>query len=895
MNAVAQTTLSQGDIAFLGFKVSTNSNDGHFTLLVRKTIEPGTVIRLTNMFYNNGALSSTPVGSSASYELKHATIEVTFNERVSFGKSFVVDFSTTSGLTTVSTSLGNATFIPAVTGSIFDFGSTDADSQCHLYQVNGGSPTILGVLIYGYSGSNSYSTYNSTWTNFSSNSIDLDANGKSVKCASYYPYPYTKSGNNVTFSTTPLSTLDLNESLSNSIYKADSWVTATTNGFSPCDLNQVLTVVVAKIAQIANFSLIYSYGKKRSISPTLVANTWFVKDGAAQWAQQSSNFDPWTDPQHASRTGEGVFYFYDEFTAGSFTPAAPNPQTFKVGKIILVDTSITTVANFSKPNFILPPGNILDPQISMSVQSTTDPYSSPPSYKLSSDTSTVQSTLSPKEKAKMYYAQIAPTNATMSGTVEYSLLINKPGWHHIHSPISTQWGNVTDDNPNWALFSGVSNIYWYDAANSSAVFWTPAIASDDASDKPYIVYFSPDANGSGQYEWPTRLTFKGSLAFTDTDLETQNNAIHSSATSIGSTPGYNAPWYTSDKNGWNFEGNHTLSWLDVESIKTNYNSRMTDLTMGIYLWDPFITTSRTTNAQRIGNSNYSNYYYHNGSSGSVSGLDPNGFQPISSGDDEARYIPPFGAFFMKKHSSTVNGSALGFVQGRKALTSGNLTTNSMKTGQKYLALQLSIGQDALNYVYISPNPEVKSKSINAKYDMATSDGLLNTISLLKDSAVFRIKSVPLEFDSLSIKVCFVSEDVTTQFSISNHPEFSENHVSYLIDFKENKVHDLSVSPYYFLNDPNFRSDRFEWIIMPQSVSLPETKYNDQNIGVYWRNGVLYSISDNTYAEFLVFDLNGKEVFKSSYSNGYILDGDLIPSGTYFIRFDNMIPVKFVKP
>ncbi len=876
-------TIGSGDVLFLGFKVTTSSNDGFITILPKVPIPSGTSMKITNKYYRSATGITSLRKSGASDASSQGTITLTFTESVSAGKAFIVSFSGS----TVTTSLGSAT----LSGS-FDFGNSSVNDQLFLYMGTDANPTFLSALWYpsqlnNFTDQNDNPTSTFIWSGSTQNSLHISSNGNSLKCACFYPFTSTVSGNTTTW--TSLSTIDLSLNPSSLFYDLNAyWVKTTSNSFDPCSQSDVQTAVVDAIDAKTDFSLIYSYGKKRdntNNTSSLAPTKWFIRSQGT-WTEKAAGYSPWNHASHADSTVNASFYIYNELTLGTFDSVNPSAKEFKVGKLTLVDTTITTVSGFSAANLIISAGNILFPQTQLAVSPNN---STTVKFKFRSTTSST---------GKQHYAQIAPTNAKLNGTYEYSLLINKPGWHHIQSPINTTWGNVTDNNPNWQLnYSSPVNIYWYDSEGYSQAggvnFWTAAQSSDQAHTRPYILYFSPTASPA---QWPTRLTFTGQLAYNDTDIESQDKPKHNGSP-IATTPGYGAPWYTATRDGWNFYGNHTLSFIDVADLRTNYSTRMADLTMGLYYWDPYVTTSRTTTSDKIGNAQFSNYLYHNGTNGTAdtTGRGHMSVSYISAGDEEARYIPPFGAFFMKKYTTTSNTSSQGYVYGRKGLKSGNLNTLKKKTDPEFLALELAEQGTFQHSLYLSPTEETKSYVVNPKYDIECADGIVNTISIHIDSSLFRIKTIPKEFSEFQYEVAFIGRMPLGEYSIGNHSLFANNVQSFLLDKKTNVVHDLSKGPYSFTNDTSFSPKRFVWIVKNKNNTIGYDELSNPSVGHLFRDGdVLYTSKEVVYRTYEISNVSGQLISEGSFDDHKLIHKSALENGMYIVKFDNGSSIKFIK-
>jgi len=845
-------TLGLGDLAIIGFKINPGSvTEGFITVIARTNISPGGTIGFTNKFYYSGAFGDlTKKGGSGNQNLSSdkGYITITFNENVSAGEVFTLSW-TASG---VVSSKG----VAYLNGS-FDFGNDD-QRIIWLYTGTLASPTVINALMYSpSSGSNLWSVHNDTPTGISFanlsgfsapyNALNLDVPGGSDKCGTWYSATYLPG---------------LSGDLGQSFYHVTSaspkdyptyWKFGTSNGsVDACDLSDVTTKVVDYLeSNIQMNALILSFGKKRAGSSSLTKLGYWYKNGV----EQSSGYNPWVS-ESASDLKSSTVYVYDELTLGSFSSSSSSNslETFYVGDLRIIDST------GCPGKVIVSPGDILDIQYKVSMSDKETQSSNVlPKISLSSNVDAA---------SNQHYAQIAPTGAMLNGNYEYKLYIGSPGWHRIYSPISTTWSNVTPSSSfvfTYGSTGSTRNIYYYDPAgplNSSGVsqFWQYVSSSDNASDRPVNVYFAP-----GGSETPCVLTFNGTLKYADLDAGTTLSSSTSANTLNTSSPGYGAPWYGTNYNGWNLYGNHGLSFLDVSSLKTNYYdlSQIPNVSMSVYVWDPYDKTSS------IGSSTLNNYYIHNG----------------QTGDAKAMYVSPFTAFFVR----TTNPGSAAYPIGRKAMSASNHTGISNKTAET-IGL-VTVGPTGLeNTVFASPIPESLSSKNSLNYNAVSSGLAEGALFVHEDSNFYRIRQIDEPVLYRELPLAFTSAIQNETYTVKNHADFPTNLNSYLIDFKEQKVIDLGKADYSFESDTSTNLNRFKWILSKTSIGMDEVfKFNSLSCFIDG-NGTLRISNCLESSSIEVMDALGNSmavIQKDSNENEAQIEGvKFWPKGLYVVKSSN---------
>lgn len=777
--AASAQAMDQGGLLAIGFHITTGgSSDGFLTYVCRSPIASGQVVYITNKFYYGGAFGDVDAkGAGTNRSASHRTIKLTFNESVSVGETFIISWTSS----TVTSSKGVAIFQGSGT---FDFGSSDDDRIIWLYEDNSGTLNVINALMYQEgNGSNVWTVDNDlpsgiqfvgiTGHTAPFNSLNLSVNGNSQKCGSWWDNA---------------SAVDFNSAINTTFYNLSKWISTTSNGMNPCDQSSVATNLVTYLeSNIIMNALILSYGKKRAMVSSVMDPGFWYKNGT----KQASGYNPWVSESQSDLLKATVF-IYDDYTLGSFSSSSSSntKETFYIGSLVLVDTT-----GYTNTKLTVSAGDVLAVQykVTMSDKETGD--SDYPFISMVSNVDASNAT---------HYAQLEPSTAVLNGKYEYQLYIAQPGWHRIYSPISQTWSGVGISNNNFQFKYGSTaptrNIYYYDATgpqvSGSTSFWQYVSNTDDASDRPVNIYFAP-----GGSETPCILTFKGALKYPDLDNETKLSSSTTSNALNSSSPGYGAPWYGNNYNGWNLYGNHGFTFLKVSDIKSNYYdlTQMSNLSMSVYVWDPYKNGN-------IGSSGVNNYYLHNG----------------QTGDALAEYIPPFTAFFMNTTSPGSNG----YVVGRKAMSAGQHAGISNKTGNTIgLTSRNNLGVE--QNVYASPIPEFLSNKSGLNYN-AVSSGLGEGMLLIhEDSSFFRIRQTEDPLEYREFPVAFTSSDHGGGFTIANHMDFPEGLNSYLVDLKMQKIHDLGGTDYSFVHDTAFGCDRFKWILSKTTVKLEEYTTLDQ--------------------------------------------------------------------
>lgn len=548
LSASSQTTLTQGDLAFLGYN-AIGSNTGapnYIALLVRKPIESGTTIYLTNQNWNSSTSNfNTPISGG-----KQGTIRLIFDEPASIGQIIEIQFSTASS--SLKSTVGSISYTE---GSKFDFDPGSDYDQVYVYQSNAGYTFISGMSWSNTAPTSGVPPNMVFASGATQNAFFNGTNGNNLKCGVWTPL---SSSSNIAFSS----------SLSTSFYDKARWefVTSnsvTTSGYCPCNPDSVHANITNNLYTIIESNMTfdrYLYNK---------LGNWRQWNGSS-WVALS------VGPDWSTNTRSKEVIINKNLTIGSTNSNA----LFECAKLTIQDTS----GGDDGVTLTVQSGNSLKIHQGLSF---IDNGTLKPSIYLKSSHSGGQT----------YYATIDPTSANLNdadGNFKYDLHIQYPGWHHFQSPISTQFNAITSSSTfqfkDGAV--GTGNTFSWDASTSQ---WASISLTDDFSTQPYTVLFEAS-------EVPCVLTITGTLSNPDQDAVANLTANYHNPTSNGNVPG----WTTDGDDGWNFYGNPYLSPLATEDLlsifSTNGNgasNKMTGLDNKVYIWQPGSTVTNLTSDYKL--------------------------------------------------------------------------------------------------------------------------------------------------------------------------------------------------------------------------------------------------------------------------------------------------------
>ena len=832
----AQTTLSAGDVIFIGYNSYQNPTAAYpnfISLLARVPIQSGTKIYLTNQDWDAttqkfDALTTSPWG----------TIQITFDEDISIGQIIEVKFSTTD-----SSLLKSTVGVPKhMNGKFFDFNHQNQD-DLYIYQ-NATSPTVLSGMAW--KDAPTPASEIPTGINFSGvnqNAFEAKINGSSEKCGLWTPL-------------TPSTQINFSSSIGSNFYDSNNWVfyngggtnltvAKSTNGggsglYCPCNPDSAgvtgLTNLYAAVEANIEFDR-YLYNKN---------GHWRVFNSA------TSKWDATTVPDWGTVTKK-----YEVILNKSYTlpqPLATDTLTFECATLTIQDTA-------SGPDgvqLIVPPGAAL--KIHYGLHFLDGHGTIRPSIYFQTDF----------QSGKHVYSVLAPTSAMLNdpdGDFIYDLRVQRPGWHHFQSPISTAFTSITPSNLNFAFrdAAGSVNFYSWSATTSQ---WVAGNTNSDFSTTPYTIYF--DAN-----EVPTVLTVKGTLSVTNQDAIQNLTSSYHNPTSNGNVPG----WSGDKDDGWNFYGNPYLSALSVDVLMSTFNQsasnsyNMQGLQNKVYVWQPGVTIANDT----------SNYELRTFLPGSGSG----------SFGGSAQYLPPFQAFFMRSPNAS---SSKGFVHSKKYRKSfRNLTdansilnkTDPNKQGsQRILRLTDSLGNVSKLYAV----PVDSKKAVFDESDVLANISGQESFGIAFQGSLFKLKFWPiLESDTSSVQVIVSADTEGRPYVLT-----SSDPNTFLLDRALNVLHSFQQGDYTFTHQTAYNaSPRFTWIFAGNAtVGLEEELWQPEPVVVSYGEGwVKFSYSEDV--DFALVDMQGKTLHSGRILNGeYTLETGSLPSGLYTI-LSNAFSSKFI--
>lgn len=682
----AQTTLSAGDVIFLGYNAisggGANNAPNYISLLVRKPIEVGTVIYMTNEDWGGSAFGTTGSGVKG-------TIKLTFNEPASIGQIIEIKYKNSSS--TVSSTVGNVVYS---LGSAFDF-DHNSNSELYIYQ---NSPfTIISGMVWGNAPNSSNTPTGMVFSGTGQNAFATGVNGNSEKCGVWRP-------------ATANTAISFNASLQTGFYDEPQWsfvssnstTSVTTGGvtttYCPCNPDTVdnsITNIYAAVESNIQFDK-YLYNKN---------GVWKQWDGS-KWDPLPSPGTYGPDWSTNTRTKEVILQ--KSFTLGS----QGGSTTFECARLTILDT---VDGNDDDVVLTLSSGNHLKIHYGLSFENIDGGAN--PTIHLKSSASGSQT----------YYATLAPTSAMLDdadGVFTYDLVVTKPGWHHFQSPISSTFNDITVPSGSFSFVAGAvgtGNFFSWDASTAQ---WTAATTAEDFSSKPYTILF-------GASEVPSTLRVSGPLSNSNQDAVSNLAATYYNPSSNGNVPG----WTADGDDGWNFYGNPYLSPLATESLlgifASNGNgqsNKMTGLDNKVYVWQPDNTVSNLTTDYR--------YRSFDGTT--------------HAGDAGATYLPPFQAFFMRAPSvSSANGFTKSKkYRSTAALTSSNSIQNKTTSATDQFALTLEkITSGEHSSIYTAPSG--KQRTVDLSCDILAGMYKETGLAFAYDSMLFAVKFWPIPAEDTS--------------------------------------------------------------------------------------------------------------------------------------------------
>ncbi len=850
-----------GDIVFISYmRESSSPNEGFFTMLARKEIPAGTVLVLSNYYYSlvsgNQTFSSTKTvsgGGGATYTAA-GEITITLSENLSLGQTFQVSFDNTGNNNT--STVGTVSSVGEL-----DFAPTKEGMVVWLYEKSGSAKTaITGLMRADKDGSVYYSdlhqlppgiiwtslpNHNSSysgWHGANATALNVNESNSSVKCGTWNPYT-TPTG------ITLKSSQDFTANLELTFYDVDEWVEGNSNTVNACSQSDVQSKVCdGYLATYISFDK-YRYG--------YIANTWQQYSTGSGWQTMTSP----SSPDWSTTTSSKEVWIYQNLTLGSFNSNSPSSTVYECGKLAIRDKVNDEVT------LTVQTGNVL--KVNHSIQMTDSLIGNgPPKIHLKSSIST-------EPTPRVYHSTIQPTTAQLLGTYKVEKYINDPEWHHFQSPVITKLNDVHFTLGASTTFAfdytgslptrGYKNVYWWDADNSSEVFWQPVMSStgeDYFSDRGYTIYFE-----SGDV--PTIMTVTGTIKHLDPDSVAVLPAEFKSVSVT--SPGQGAPqWTTSDKAGWNFYGNPSLAYIKYADLIANYGGStklMSGLNNAVYVWDP----------NRGGINSTSNYVVNDG---------------LTS--NEASYIEPFQAFFLRTVSASANSN--GFVRSKRYQSVSAVAATVSNKNYHEFALELRPGLVGNpQKIYAIPSQQGNVILKDAYKDAAFSGSNDDFFCLFSDSSWYSIKHVPETFDTLRLQVGALNPQPQIMMEIRKSPFFPTDYGVFLVDKMLGVYHNLS-TPYIFQNDLNYTGNRFEWLTIPNGhVGLSEA-FNQNEIKVFSSGDVVrIQLSENlkNEQELLCTTVDGKLILRDHIKFEKEYPSDFFEFGQTYVFSIGEVVVKYI--
>lgn len=819
----ATPALNKGDIAFISFSITPGTtNQGFFSLLAKKGIPSGTQIVITNYFFNsttsgNSVFSATKPKNGGGVTTASGQLTLTFNEYVSSGQSFQINFNGS----TVTSTIG----IGSASGNL-DFGHTDDQDALWIYEKHRNSinDPWVNQIITGMVWKDASNHPGSSILTLGTDFIAFGINGSSTKCGAWQPFSNGTSTPKLNIAPT-----------SSTFFNNNEWTYGTSN-WNTCDL----TEVNSKLINFITNNLVLT--EKYRITP---AGSWQTYDGS-NWVATTTN---WSTSNPDLSNAEVIIQ-------KNTTLSSSNP-TFLCGKLTVGDQSISDPITLT-----------VEPGVNLVINTSLDFIPSSTSAK------PIIHLKSGQVGGSMKYATLQPTSAVLSdqdGEFKYDYEITFPGWHHLISPISSTFSNIGISGTSPFQFvsgnPGTGNFFYWDPTISQ---WANGTLSDNFSAKPYTIYVTP-----AQLDGKTLvLSVQGPL---NTYSVNQNTAYNFTTEYHNPTQNGNVPWWGSDDDGWNFYGNPYLSFLSTDTLLVYYNgstgkvssNKMTGLNNQIYIWQPDLGQVNPTGTGTTYNdiSHYRNR--------TIAGSNP-------SGDNQAKFLPPFQAFFMRATSSGSNGHV---ASKKYRFGAASNITSSVSIINKNLYHEkgnhvLFLFNDSMSIktpIYVSNIETRKPESY------PESDVVLNRVhdcvfGAYYDSTLYKIKYWPTHLDTGSIQVFFEYPEPNVHFQL-----FPESEMGFLLDRKLNVLHNFELSPYTFEHDTAWNNQvRFQWFFNPNSsLTEAENEHVANNIKVLSsQNGDIIIVSSEP-SQMTIFNLAGQEVMNSvtECSELKITNGSL-PSGLY---------------
>ncbi len=423
-------------------------------------------------------------------------------------------------------------------------------------------------------------------------------------------------------------------------------------------------------------------------------------------------------------------------------------------------------------------------------------------------------------------------NSNSTGQVIAKRNFSRTGWHMMGFP-TTGSQTLSSINASGISFdvsqTAAQNVYQWDASNSQ---WTFPSSSTSIASEAFIIY-ADSANGS--------LT----LNMDATDLNLGSTDLfftyHNPGAATNGSTTNGTDWTSTVTDGFNLLANHFPGFIDWDLVGNLPNS----FDNAVYVWD--------------GNG-YKSY---------VNGI----------GDQEARFIAPNQAFFMR------NTSGAGLLNiSPSAITQTPSTFNDVfKTAPSQLRLVVS-GQTDTASTWLTEDPYA-TNGFDGSFDAIYMTPLNNSLQFnsvnMSDSSAYSIQTTPnLSASDLVLSFNAPQQDGNA-FTIALDPAFrgQYNHV-YLRDKVNGQVVDLMQMNYTFSQDESAPAQRFG-IVFKQTETTTGVYESEsfQGAHVWVQNGGLQAKGLNGVRSVQLYAING-EVLDDAIQ---LTDIAIPQNGLYIVR------------
>ena len=331
----AQTSLSAGDIAFVGFRLPAGNSAPTASLhfISRSAMASGTTFYVTNQTYDNGLQN---------YSSNQGGFKIVLNEPISIGQPISITYQQTGtwSTATVSSTVGVVT----KEGNDFDFAkatTNNAVDQLWVYQTSGGVTTFITGIFWDTAPT--LPTGIATTGN-SINAVALNISGNSEKCACWTPYHIVET------SSTPKSSISFSDNLLNTFYRKESWVFKSSNSSGGGSLksfdNKNVHNNVSTIDACNPFTGTGASAPLEWLTTNIIFDKYRWGRTANTWEGFTLSSNTWTTtsaPDWSTNSAEREIILYQNLNLGggsvygTFDPANPASSDLQVAKLTIKD------------------------------------------------------------------------------------------------------------------------------------------------------------------------------------------------------------------------------------------------------------------------------------------------------------------------------------------------------------------------------------------------------------------------------------------------------------------------------------------------------------------------------------------------------------------------------